>query len=118
MAVPTGVNFGADCRETFNEGASAKLTTTADPDGVFTGLGGDCSGCRTNTTCNVTMNTDRACKAGFEDVPPGHWAFEYTNSIYHRDIIGGCSSNPPLYCPYSSVTRAQMAVFLTKGFLK
>ncbi len=28
-------------------------------------------------------------------------------------ITGGCSATPPLYCPDSPVTRAQMAVFLT-----
>ena len=28
-------------------------------------------------------------------------------------ITGGCSATPPLYCPDSPVTRAQMAIFLT-----
>lgn len=28
-------------------------------------------------------------------------------------ITGGCSANPPLYCPDNPVTRGQMAIFLT-----
>src|ERR1044071_8894509 len=39
----------------------------------------------------------------------------YIKSIYNAGITGGCSTNPLSYCPDSSVTRAQMAVFLEKG---
>jgi hypothetical protein len=52
---------------------------------------------------------------GFTDVPPGHWAEEAVYKIYSADITKGCSQDPLLYCPNSSVTRAQMAVFLGRG---
>jgi hypothetical protein len=28
-------------------------------------------------------------------------------------VVGGCSANPPLYCPDNLLTRAEMAVLLT-----
>jgi hypothetical protein len=34
-----------------------------------------------------------------------------------RGITGGCSLNPPLFCPNDPVTRAQMAVFLSTASL-
>ncbi len=54
----------------------------------------------------------------FEDVPPGAFAYEFINDIYHRGITGGCSLAPPLYCPDGLVTRGQMAVFLVRAFLE
>ncbi len=57
----------------------------------------------------------------FDDVDAGSVGegfCRYIEKFSELGITAGCSSNPPLYCPYSSVTRAQMAVFLTKGFLQ
>lgn len=51
----------------------------------------------------------------FGDVPVGHWAKSYIEKLYLNGVTGGCSSNPLLYCPTTSVTRDQMAVFLLKG---
>ena len=51
----------------------------------------------------------------FADVPLDYWAWKYIESLYDSGITGGCSTNPLNYCPTSSVTRAQMAVFLLKG---
>jgi hypothetical protein len=31
-------------------------------------------------------------------------------------VTGGCQASPLLYCPGNTVTRGQMAVFLTKTF--
>ena len=45
----------------------------------------------------------------------GHWAEAYIEELKNQGITGGCSSDPPLYCPDTAVTRAQMAVFLLKG---
>jgi hypothetical protein len=30
-------------------------------------------------------------------------------------ITAGCQTSPPLYCPNAPLTRAQMAVFLSKA---
>lgn len=56
----------------------------------------------------------------FDDVPlsstmfPYGWARPYIEYIARRNITGGCSTNPSLFCPGDSVTRAQMAVFLLR----
>ena len=51
----------------------------------------------------------------FADVPITHWASSYIERLYNAGITGGCSTSPLSYCPESTVTRAQMAVFLLKG---
>ncbi|HMZ06856.1 MAG TPA: S-layer homology domain-containing protein, partial [Anaerolineales bacterium] len=51
----------------------------------------------------------------FADVPSSYWAASFIEQLYDAGITGGCSSNPLNYCPESTVTRAQMAVFLLKG---
>jgi regulation of enolase protein 1 (concanavalin A-like superfamily) len=51
----------------------------------------------------------------FVDVLPSHWAWTFIERLYTAGITGGCATNPLLYCPEQTVTRAQMAVFLLKG---
>lgn len=53
--------------------------------------------------------------ASFNDVPTTHPFFQFVEALKASGITGGCSANPALYCPDSSVTRAQMAVFLAKA---
>jgi hypothetical protein len=52
----------------------------------------------------------------FGDVPPGSFAADWIEAIYHAHITGGCSVSPLLYCPGSSVSRGQMAAFLVNTF--
>ncbi len=66
-------------------------------------------------TKSGTINIKNSSGQVFNDVPSSHWAFEFINSIYHAEITSGCSTDPPLYCPDASVTRAQMAVFILKA---
>ncbi len=49
----------------------------------------------------------------FVDVPPGAFAYDYIHALAASGVTAGCAAD--LYCPNSSVTRAQMAVFLKKG---
>jgi len=49
----------------------------------------------------------------FTDVPTSHQFYRFVENIFHNGITGGCGTG--IYCPESSVTRAQMAVFLLKG---
>ncbi|HEY4573674.1 MAG TPA: S-layer homology domain-containing protein, partial [Thermoanaerobaculia bacterium] len=49
----------------------------------------------------------------FNDVPPGYWAGPWIEELAREGVVGGCSANPPLYCPDSLLTRAEMAVLLT-----
>jgi len=52
----------------------------------------------------------------FDDVPVTHWASDWIEQLYDEGITGGCSTDPPLYCPDDLVTRAQMAVFIVRAF--
>ena len=51
----------------------------------------------------------------FADVPAGYWAWSFVERLYSAGITGGCGTNPLIYCPEQTVTRAQMAVFLLRG---
>ncbi|MEE9508677.1 MAG: alginate lyase family protein [Anaerolineales bacterium] len=51
----------------------------------------------------------------FDDVPLNHWAFEYIEILYQNGYVAGCSSNPLLYCPEQTMTRAESAVFVERG---
>jgi hypothetical protein len=62
-----------------------------------------------------------SCTGMFDDVNAGTVGDTFCRYIEKFSTLGitaGCSSNPPLYCPDNFVTRAQMAVFLVKGFLE
>jgi len=50
----------------------------------------------------------------FGDVPPDDPFARFIEDLYNRGITSGCSVSPRLYCPGSSVTRAQMAVLLLR----
>jgi hypothetical protein len=52
------------------------------------------------------------CQMSFLDAPTDHWAYPYIMALYNAGITGGCSANPPQFCPESSITRGQMAVFI------
>ncbi len=53
----------------------------------------------------------------FGDVPPGSFAADFIEELYHRGITGGCSASPLDYCPGNAVLRQQMAAFLVRTFL-
>ena len=53
--------------------------------------------------------------ATFADVPMNYWAWQHIESIYNAGITGGCSASPLNYCPSTTITRDQMAVFLLRG---
>jgi hypothetical protein len=52
----------------------------------------------------------------FGDVPASDPFAPWIEEIYSRNITGGCSAAPLLYCPASPVTRGQMAPLLVKTF--
>ena len=52
----------------------------------------------------------------FDDVPVGSFAANWIEDLFDRGITTGCQKNPLLYCPSSSITRAQMTVFLVRMF--
>jgi len=50
---------------------------------------------------------------GFTDVSTTYWAAAWIKQLAADGITGGCGTG--VYCPESSVTRAQMAVFLLRS---
>jgi len=55
-----------------------------------------------------------ACTGIFPDVPCPSTFANWIEQLYHESITGGCGGGN--YCPASSNTRGQMAVFITKTF--
>ena len=51
----------------------------------------------------------------FTDVSSAYWAYSWVMSLYDAGITGGCGTSPLMYCPESTVTRAQMAIFILRG---
>jgi len=51
----------------------------------------------------------------FDDVTKSSSQWPYVEAMSREGITSGCSTTPPLYCPASSVTRAQMAVFICRA---
>jgi Divergent InlB B-repeat domain/NHL repeat len=65
---PPGLRCGSACEGEFNEGGNVNLTATPEPHNRLVGW----TGCQTNltpTTCQVTMNIERAVSAEFEPIP-------------------------------------------------
>ena len=57
----------------------------------------------------------RAYAEVFTDVGPSTYYFDFTDVLSADGITGGCSLNPPDFCPNDNVTRAEMAVFIVTG---
>lgn len=62
-------------------------------------------------------STDKVCASDqyhtFLDVPYAHWAWSYIEGVEDAGVTSGCGAGN--FCPASSLTRAQMAVFLLKA---
>lgn len=56
--------------------------------------------------------TQKATAEIFADVTPPDYYFDFADIMDQAGITGGCSVTPPDYCPNSTTTRGEMAVFL------
>ncbi len=90
----TAINDGTDPRPFLADGSSGGLSI-----------------CRVGSASS-TISFDYGNCSSFSDTET-HWATTYIERLYASGITSGCGSG--LYCPDSSVTRGQMAVFLEKG---
>ncbi len=59
--------------------------------------------------------TPPACTGIFSDVSCTSFFAPWIEDVYNRGIALGCSSSPLSYCPTSTVTRDQMAVYLAEA---
>jgi hypothetical protein len=62
-----------------------------------------------------TEEPQPTCTVTFSDVSPTTPYYADICEIAERGITLGCVANPPLYCPDSPVTRAQMAIFIERS---
>jgi hypothetical protein len=51
----------------------------------------------------------------FNDVPETYWSWQYIERLYRAGVTSGCNTSPMMYCPMTTVTRDQMAIFLLRG---
>lgn len=51
----------------------------------------------------------------FGDVSPDHWAYEYIEALFLEGYVAGCNTDPLMYCPENSMTRAEASVFVERG---
>lgn len=51
----------------------------------------------------------------FNDVQPGDWMFKWVQEAYELGLTSGCGNGN--FCPYSPVTKAQIAVFMVRQAL-
>jgi Subtilase family len=62
------------------------------------------------------FNPPSPATPSFLDVlPTDPYGYPFVERLKELGITGGCSVDPPLYCPESPVTRRQMAVFVIRG---
>ncbi len=66
-STPEGIDCGSDCSETFSRGESVVLKAESGEGYTFKGWDGDCSVCGDSTECSITMDSDKLCKATFEE---------------------------------------------------
>ena len=76
-SAPAGINCGAACASSFQEGTVVELTATANAGYSFSGWGGDCSG---SGTCVVSMTAARSVTASFSQTPVGSVDLTVTRS--------------------------------------
>ncbi len=57
-----------------------------------------------------------ACTQTFDDVPCSDPDARHINLLFNQGVTGGCATNPLRFCKDNPVSRAEMAVFLVKGY--
>lgn len=57
-----------------------------------------------------------ACGGAFVDVPCTDPDARYVQLVSDKGVTGGCATSPPQFCPDAALTRAQLAVFVVKGY--
>ncbi len=59
---------------------------------------------------------DPVSSTRFADLDAGNWWAPYVERLADLGITRGCASDPVRFCPHATVTRGQLATFLTRAF--
>ncbi len=100
------------------EGNNTSYNPSISADGIYVAFSSSATNLvsgDSNGVLDIFVHENDVPTATFSDVPLTYWASSYIERLYNASITGGCSAVPLNYCPDSSVTRAQMAIFLLKG---
>ena len=62
---PAGIDCGTECESFFESGKTIILNAVPSSSSSFVRWEGDCSSCGSSSSCKVTVNTDKECKAVF-----------------------------------------------------
>jgi metallopeptidase family M12-like protein/IPT/TIG domain-containing protein/S-layer family protein len=109
-----GSNFAAGATVTVNGVATQVTGTTPTQITALTGSGAPGWGNVVVTNPSQSGATlTNAFFYHFNDVPPANGFYSFINKLLTNAVTAGCGSNN--YCPTSSVTRGQMAVFLLRS---
>jgi hypothetical protein len=88
-----GIKCGSDCTETYTSGAMVALTATPKTGSSFGGWSGACTGL--STTCNVTMDADKAVTATFDSGSGSN----PTLTVTMNGTGSGTVTGPGITCP-------------------
>jgi hypothetical protein len=124
-ASSVSVTAGAGCAWTASSSATW-LTITAAVSGTGNGTislsAGSNAGSAQLSYINFASQRAGVIEGGspsvqpFNDVPPTDPYFDYISVMAFYGITLGCQASPPVYCPSSPVTRAEMAAFLVRAY--
>ncbi|HEX4960651.1 MAG TPA: ELWxxDGT repeat protein [Thermoanaerobaculia bacterium] len=88
-------------------GPSSPVGFTPSGDGVYFAANDNVAGFELWRAPQVALLTT------FSDVPTTYWAWQYIEALSSSAVTGGCGNGQ--FCPSQPVTRAEVAVFLTRG---
>jgi hypothetical protein len=66
--------------------------------------------------CGAAYTPATPASSPFVDVPVGDPFLPWINKVYTLGITAGCVASPLQFCPFNSVTREQMAIFIYRTF--
>jgi uncharacterized repeat protein (TIGR02543 family) len=85
-SMPSGIDCGSDCNQTYNNNAMVVLTAVPALGSTFDGWTGACT--NTTGTCTVTMTQARSVTARFSTIPPN---YAFVTSTKQTGNLGGLS---------------------------
>ena len=66
---------------------------------------------------DVSLKNSGLPVSSFGDVPTSYMYSEEIEILYANGFTGGCSASPLLFCPETTMDRAQAAVFMLRGLV-